>query len=142
MCLSIAIHRPNDVLGHGEHLGFEWMVVHNGVGYRCGYVRVPVGHPWHGKDYNDFDVSIHGGLTFAEPDLPCEKGGPDDAHWFGFDCGHGGDGRDPALPTELSKWFHSRFDGWHIWSQEEVEAECRELCRQAAEAAVVTMTIT
>lgn len=45
MCLSIALERPEDVLAAGTHAGHEWQVIHNGSGYRCGYVKVPPGHP-------------------------------------------------------------------------------------------------
>ena len=96
MCLSIAIQRPKDVLGQGKHAGHEWMIVHNWMGYRCGYVRVDKGHAWFGKDYDDVPAEIHGGLTFAEPDQPCGKGGADDGWWVGFDCAHGGDNPDPV----------------------------------------------
>lgn len=129
MCLSIAIHRPDHVLSRGEHAGFEWVVVHNGMGYRCGYVRVPVGHPWHGKSDCDVDCEVHGGLTFSEKDVDCDKGGPDDAWWHGFDCAHAWDLPDPSLPNcrELS---YGR-DG-EVRTQDFVEGECRSLCEQAA----------
>jgi len=127
MCLSIAINNPDDVLSKGEHVGFEWMTVHNGIGYRCGYVRVPVGHPWHGKHYDDIPVDIHGGLTFAEPDKPCDKDRPDNAWWFGFDCAHLDDANDPSLPC---KHPMPSFGG-SIKTQEYVEAECHSLCEQA-----------
>lgn len=81
MCLPLAIHRPADVLAKGEHSGLEWMVMNNGSGTRCGYVRVPKGHPWHGLDLEDVPASVHGGITFAEPDLECDKGGNDDPQW-------------------------------------------------------------
>ena len=38
-----------------------------GVGYANGYVAVPKDHPFFGKDYDDVDVEVHGGLTFACP---------------------------------------------------------------------------
>jgi hypothetical protein len=100
MCLSIAIRRPDDVLAKGTHAGFQWVVTHNGDGYRCGYVRVPVGHPWHGlQEYTALDdVDVHGGVTFLEADVPCDAAGADDAWWVGFDCAHGGDAQDPDLP--------------------------------------------
>lgn len=139
MCLSIAIARPADVLAKGEHAGFEWMVVHNGSGYRCGYVRVPAGHPWHGKGYDDVDADVHGGLTFAEADKPCDAPGPDSAYWFGFDCAHGGDAPDPALPSKRNTLPpHLRallvFPGSVVRDQAYVEAQCRSLCEQAAAA--------
>ena len=133
MCLSIAINRPNDILAQGEHQGFEWMIVHNNMGYRCGYVRLPKGHPWHGKDWDEVSVDVHGGITFAEADVQCDKGGADDAWWLGFDCAHSGDAPDPSLPRENSRWTALRsYEVVH--TQEYVERECRKLCEQAAEA--------
>lgn len=76
MCLPLAVDRPELVLGKGDHLGFEWVIVHNDMGFRCGYVRVKPGHPWHGKDYNDIedDIDVHGGLTYARADKACGNG--------------------------------------------------------------------
>lgn len=135
MCLSIAIHRPEDVLARGNHAGHDWVVVHNGIGYRCGYVKVEPGHPWHGADENDLacDVTIHGALTFAEHDIECGKPGAQDSGWWlGFDCAHAGDARDPSLP--FNRILLSFGDRGEIRSQEYVEAECRGLCEQAAAA--------
>ena len=145
MCLSIAIKRPNDVLATGKHLGFEWTVTNNGMGYRCGYTRVPVGHPWHGKDCDKInDVNIHGGLTFAEADEPCIETGPDNAWWVGFDCAHGFDAPDPELPgygmgnfycfNIISQCFGGGDVGLYgeVRTQEYVEQQCLALCEQAA----------
>jgi hypothetical protein len=33
----------------------------------CGYVGVPTTHPLHGKSYDEPDLEVHGGLTFAGP---------------------------------------------------------------------------
>lgn len=158
MCLSIKVNRPNDVLAEGEHLGFEWAVVHNGNGYRCGYVRLPAGHPWHGAGYCDSiveGVGVHGGLSFAKADKPCHKPGPDDAWWLGFDCAHTGDLPDPSLPQSgrydpLATLFAGLYSddeddedddeysfAWplgEVRSQEYVEEQCRSLCEQAAAA--------
>lgn len=141
MCLSIAVETPDKVLSKGEHAGFQWMTVHNGGGYRCGYVRIPKGHPWHGVNYSDDaveDVLIHGGLTFSEADKPCEAVGEDDAWWHGFDCAHCDDKPDPELPgvSNASMEFWRSFEGTpgnpaQIRDQEYVEAECRSLCEQA-----------
>jgi hypothetical protein len=151
MCLSIAIDRPYDVLATGEHLGFTWTVTNNGCGFRCGYVRVPPGHPWHGKRHDEIEAVVHGGLTFAEADVGCDQGVPDDAWWLGFDFAHNLDAPDPALTQRpLSPDSRAILDmgnmlerlglagehlgdrGGHVWTQDEVEAQCRDLCRQAS----------
>lgn len=130
MCLSIQVRHPDHVLSEGEHAGYQFVTVHNGLGFRCGYVRVPKGHPWHGKDYDDIGADVHGGLTFAEFDMPCEKPGEDDAYWVGFDCAHLGDAQDPSLPAEHKMPRIGM--GETIKNQSYVEAECRRLCDQAA----------
>lgn len=136
MCLSIEVDKPECVLAKGEHLGHEWVVVHNLSGYRCGYVRVAKGHPWHGVDYHKIAADVHGGLTFAEPDKPCGKGEADDAYWVGFDCAHYNDLPDPELPEPPPerRWPSPWEDTGTIRTQQFVEAECRLLCEQAAAA--------
>jgi hypothetical protein len=71
MCNPVTVARPDSLIIKGVHRGYEWEVTSNRMGYRCGYVRVPPGHPWHGKGYDDIGAEVHGGLTFAEPDADC-----------------------------------------------------------------------
>ena len=135
MCLPIAVDFPERVLHEGVHAGHEFMVVHNDMGYRCGYVKVEPGHPWHGKQ-EEIDCSVHGGLTFASPDKPCSKGGEDKGWWVGFDCAHHLDHPDPTLPgvdPEVCR-IMSSMNGV-VRSTEYVIDECRGLCEQAAVAA-------
>lgn len=83
-----------------EATGLDCLIVRNHLGALCGYVGVPPAHPWHGKDYDDVYVDVHGGLTYADRcqedeehgicHLP-EPGRPDDVWWLGFDCAHSGD---------------------------------------------------
>lgn len=144
MCLSIAIQHPELILGEGHHLGYEWNIVVGPLAHRCGYVRVPKGHPWHGKDYNDIEVSVHGGLTFAEKDMPCGKGGADDGYWVGFDCAHFRDapddklldrfGPDKAAGLREARAFMESHVGRNpgtVRSQEYVQAQCLSLIEQA-----------
>lgn len=76
--------------------GLPALVVRNQVGALCGDVGVPKSHAAHGRHYDSVDVSVHGGLTYAnacslhichEP----EPGEPDDVWWLGFDTIHLGD---------------------------------------------------
>lgn len=134
MCNPITTEYPENLLEKGVHEGFEWEVTANGSGYRCGYVRVPPGHPWHGKDYYDIDADVHGGLTFAHPDADCGKGGEDSAWWVGFDCAHAFDAPDPDLPGydhDMSRLLLQTEYG-SIKTTAYVAAECRQLAEQAA----------
>jgi len=64
------------------------------TGWGNGYVVIPKDHKLAGVDYDDIDVDIHGGLTFATiaKDIRNWKELPDDCDdndWVvGFDCAH------------------------------------------------------
>ena len=134
MCNPITTEYPDHLLDKGVHEGYEWEVTANGSGYRCGYVRVPAGHPWHGKDYDNIDADVHGGLTFAHPDADCGKDGEDSAWWVGFDCAHAFDAPDPDLPgydTAMARLLIQDKYG-SIKTTSYVAAECRQLAEQAA----------
>lgn len=67
-----------------EYKGIDCLIKRTtSLGHLCGYVRVPKGHPWFGRDYDNIDYEPHGGLTFAE--------GTEEEWEIGFDCAHGGD---------------------------------------------------
>lgn len=59
------------------------------VRHLCGYVGLPKGHRAFGKDYDEIEVNVHGGLTYASHDVG-EYAGPR-LWWIGFDCAHSGD---------------------------------------------------
>lgn len=76
-----------------EHRGMACLMVRARHGSWCGYAAIPPGHPAHGKDYDNIDVDVHGGLTYANA---CQgaichvakPGEPDDVWWVGFDTAH------------------------------------------------------
>lgn len=93
--------------------GFPCIARRNRYGAWCGYIGVPPGHPWHGKEYSTLEhVDVHGGLTYAERCNPeagvCHvprRGEPADFWWIGFDCAHAFDlspGLKPMLKLELA----------------------------------------
>lgn len=55
------------------------------TGAWCGYVMLPIDHPFHDLSYDDVEgmddveINVHGGLTYSERGL------------FGFDCSHSWD---------------------------------------------------
>lgn len=127
------------------------LIVRNQAGALCGYVGVPEGHPFYGKDYSDLPVECHGGLTFSDfcgehEDGICHKpspGEPEKVWWLGFDCGHGGD----IIPSfiklheemkkkdgfELKTFTGARGETYKDIAY--VQNECRELAKQLKAAA-------
>lgn len=151
MCLPV---KPYKIEREWEHADLKCAVVQaREAGHRCGYVRVPPNHPLHGKSYDDADVRVHGGLTFADAEPCTEKDGT--GWWFGFDCAHCGDAmHDPNpdwnnLSQETKAYLASikrihaeteqKFRGYagisrreHYWTQPEVERETENLAEQLA----------
>lgn len=93
---------PDKISWTDNATGRPCLIVRNRLGGLCGYVAVDPGHPLHGADYEQPDVDVHGGLTYAnaceETDTEAEgichvpsAGAPTDVWWFGFDCVHSGD---------------------------------------------------
>ena len=100
------VNNPSLLLEEGVYKGYEFCIIHNGRGYRCGYFKVTPGHPYYGKDYSDLyeEVDVHGGLTFADKDYPCGRDN-DDGWWLGFDCAHSLDAVDTSLPGDHHRMF-------------------------------------
>lgn len=95
--------------------GLPCLIVRNihGSGALCGYVGVPRTHPLYEKGYDEADIEVHGGLTYADRcqevqnhcEGICHKApeGDDDIWWSGFDCAHYRD-LSPLLRHTLSKY--------------------------------------
>ena len=121
----------------------EW--VHELTGYKCtvwrhptlgslnGYVALPKGHRVWGYGYDDIDVEVHGGLTYADEDK--ETG-----EWvFGFDCSHAGD-ISPKLLATLMKYVDTDAEtmDWRMRTEvyrtfEWVKKEVVKLAKQLGE---------
>src|SRR5258708_15897314 len=98
MCLPV---KPYKIEREWYHHGLQCAVVQGREGFnRCGYVRVPPGHPAHGKDYDDVNVRVHGGLTFGSIENCEHEDGT--GFWFGFDCAHFRDSYLNPHPTSNS----------------------------------------
>jgi hypothetical protein len=124
---------PEPILDQGEHHGYRWMVLSNTYGCRCGYVLIPVGHPWHGREKDDINAAVHGGVTWSS-ELAGFEG-----YWVGFDCGHAWDSPDPALPADLGfepfrKIFAEGAEmiGGAVRTAAYVRTRCEYLCERAA----------
>jgi len=117
---------PSRLLKKGKYKGFAYEILHNDIGYRCGYIKVAWGHPWYREPYDLIYCHCHGGLTFSEEDQIA-------GWWVGFDCAHSGDAVDFDLPGEhrLLKGVLKQNDYRTIKTTEYVEKECIFLIEQA-----------
>ncbi len=119
-----------------EYAGFPCLVKRNHSGAWCGYVAVPPGHIYHGADYNDVAVEVHGGLTYGDLcsgdicHIP-KHGEPDDVFWLGFDCAHGGD----RVPAMEKYGFHLLYGATYktmTYARQEVEHLAEQLAHARA----------
>ena len=92
MSLQTLIDYPSHLLEKGVYKNFKYIVAHNGLGFRCGYVKLDWGHPWYRSDDVD-DCICHGGITYSDDDTIA-------GWWIGFDCCHYTDMIDFDLPGE------------------------------------------
>jgi len=125
---------PDKVQWTDEETGLVCLAKRNPhMGNWCGYVGVAPEHPMYGKDYNDVDADVHGGLTYADScqegplemticHIP-ESGSPDHLWWLGFDCGHA----DDVSPNPLMK-YHSLRGTYKTLDY--VREQCKELAKQ------------
>ena len=148
MCLPV---KPFQIEKEWVHAGLKCAVVlAREQGHRCGYVRVPPGHPVWGQDENDFSLEVHGGITFAAAESCVEEDGR--GWWPGFDCHHCEDrGTNPDVPQNYhwkslkakESWTYENKDEartrlpWekeegHYWTLGEVQAEAEQLAEQLA----------
>jgi hypothetical protein len=109
-----------------EAHGFKCRVLDSPFQGYNGYVAVQKNHPIFGLSYNDFDINVHGGITFADfgkDELDSKSGemlwpNPE-LYWIGFDTAHLGDwvGYEPDRPGRK-------------WSIEDVAQETEQIAKQ------------
>jgi hypothetical protein len=120
---------PGCIYWIDETTGLRCLAVRNVMNLLYGYVGIPQGHPWYGKEYDDDalkDVEVHGGLTFSAYNIKKDGQSADDnLWWLGFDCGHYGD---------LIHNQHELIENNHR-NISYAQAECRKLASQAMQGA-------
>lgn len=117
-----------------EYKGHECICVFNHLGFRCGYVSVQ-----ELKDYCEYDIDCHGGLTFGNS--LHEDYEPSRAFYIGFDCGHYCDYQDKeqaykyGLITEQEYYFFANIykDSGVERTLEYVETQCKKIVDQLEE---------
>jgi len=109
--------------------GHPCFVHRNGAGVWCGYVGVPRSHPAFGHQYDDFNVSVHGGLTYSGKCSGhlCHAGPQKVLWWIGWDAFHSGD-LAPVMLQSLREIY--RHSDAHYWTVQEAIGETKRLASQ------------
>ena len=85
------LRRDQTIYDQGTFEGYPYVVVQGPFSIN-GYVAVPVSHPDWGKEYDDVEMEVHGGLTFGCMNQLTNPwvGFEDYVGWwiFGFDTSH------------------------------------------------------
>lgn len=119
-----------------EYKGFPCVCILQNAGHRCGYVGLPKGNRYYGKDYDDIPIGCHGGLTFSDKSY-----WDDDDRWYiGFDCAHWADGKDfdavekywadDEIVMKMLEVYKLMGNDGEIRTLEYVENECKEIVNQ------------
>lgn len=117
-----------------KETGLPCLLVRSFSGALCGYVGVSRNHPAYKKDWDDVEVEVHGGLTFAAKCDPSpnarichvvEDGEDDKVWWLGFDCAHAFD----ISPNHL-KLFGGPLGLQTYKDVDFVKNECASLAKQ------------
>lgn len=77
--------------------GFKCVIVGQNWGHRCGYIEIPSNHKYYGVGYDEIDIDIHGGWTYANVSSTYPIESPTNTYWIGFDCNHYCDAKDIEL---------------------------------------------
>lgn len=119
----LPVHASLVIEGGGDYKGHEYLIVFTSTGHRCGYVALKPEEHDHiqnvSKDYPEYILHCHGGVTFYENThaaksllpVPC------DDFWVGFDAAHYYDAPDPEL---TDKYFKDNEETMRIreWQEE------------------------
>lgn len=112
--------RKMEKLQDAEYKGYRYIILSLGT-HPTAYIEIPKGNRLWEKEYDDIDINVHGGLTYASHIMM----GIESENWYiGWDYAHAGDylGYDKIMgfDMKLSKQ----------WSTEEIEEECKNAIEQ------------
>lgn len=116
-----------------DYKGHECICVFTHLGFRNGYVSTKIK-----KEYDDFDITCHGGLTYSG-ELHKEYE-PREDFYIGFDCGHYNDGQDYSQALKyglITEKFFCQITNYRMCQDiygtlplSFIEEECRKIVDQ------------
>lgn len=131
--MDYTVHRQEIVaLARGKFEGYPFVVLSLGT-HPTAYVCLPKGHPYFGKDYDDMDIDVHGGLTYANDTVATST--IKDRWWIGWDYAHLGDfmgyysGPDYEPGGALHQYKHLH-ESEKRWTRDEIIEEAKAVIAQ------------
>lgn len=102
----------------GEHNCFTFTILSLGS-HPTAYIQIPKGHPLFEVGYDDIEIEVHGGLTYAG--LTDSK----DVWEIGWDYAHSGDYYHPPEGIEMKSFADGK-----RWTKEDIIKHCKDAIDQ------------
>lgn len=112
--------RKVEILEKGYYMGLLYYILNLGT-HPTAYIRVPKDNKLYGKEIEQIDINVHGGITYSEEGLYIKDGQVIEGWFIGWDYGHYGDylGFEETYRTGRKKW-----------TTEEIKREVCNACYQ------------
>ena len=119
----LAEHK-REVLDTGYCFGLLYYILSLGT-HPVAYIKIPENSKYYGKDMDEVNLDVNGGVTYANNYLYISGNQKIDGWFIGWDYAHYGDytGFEEKLPENLKI-------GGKKWTTEEIFKEVKEACYQ------------
>lgn len=113
-----------EVLDTGFCFGLLYYILNLGT-HPTAYIKIPKACRYFGKEMEEIDINVHGGITYSKNYLYIDKNQKIDGWFIGWDYSHCWDyaGYETRFPEELRT-------GGKKWTTEEIYKEVKEACYQ------------
>ena len=107
--------RKMEILQDNKYRGYRYIILSMGT-HPTAYIEIPKGHILDGKDGDELDINVHGGITYSRHEM---YGIKTDNWYIGWDYAHLGDylGYEEELYPRAN---HKK------WSTAEIERDCKK----------------
>lgn len=118
------VESKRGVLDTGYCLGLLYYIFNLGL-HPTAYIKIPEDSKYYGKDMEEIDLNVHGGVTYANNCLYISENQKIDGWFIGWDYAHYGDyaGYEELLPQKIRV-------GGKKWTTKEIFKEVKEACYQ------------
>ncbi|MCI8618152.1 MAG: hypothetical protein HFJ60_08000 [Clostridia bacterium] len=116
--------RTVEILETGYYMGLLYYILSLGT-HPTAYIRVPKDNKFYGKEIEQIEINVHGGITYSEEGLYIKNGQVIDGWFIGWDYGHYGDylGFEEKYPQPCRT-------GGKKWTTAEIKREVCNACYQ------------